>query len=103
MTQQPTQIQRIRRIVAQVRPAEGVLRAHQVRAISILLRRYPTLSVTVTSRQALQLSVLAGEDWAEVVQVIHTVLAESIPSRGDRARNVLCALNPKLGRLEAEI
>ncbi|WP_028357442.1 assimilatory sulfite reductase (NADPH) hemoprotein subunit [Brackiella oedipodis] len=60
-------------------------------------------SIRLTNRQTFQYHGVLKKDIKPMMQMLHSIGLDSIASSGDVNRNTLCATNPRLSRLHAEV
>ncbi|WP_323013320.1 NADPH-dependent assimilatory sulfite reductase hemoprotein subunit [Devosia sp.] len=89
--------------MARVRLPGGVCTPAQWLRIDSLARRYGGDTLRLTTRQTFQFHWLLRHGLRPVLQGLHEVGLDTVAACGDDSRGVMCAVNPELSALHAEL
>ncbi len=89
--------------MVRVRLPGGVCTSAQWLKIDELARAYGRETLRLTTRQTFQFHWILKDDLRSTIQGLHEVLLDTISACGDDARGVMCAVNPQLSSLHAEV
>ena len=89
--------------MARVRLPGGVCSPSQWLKLDALARAHAGETLRLTTRQTFQLHRVSKHDLRTVMQGLHDVLLDTKAACGDDTRGVMCAVNPDLSTLHAEV
>jgi sulfite reductase (NADPH) hemoprotein beta-component len=89
--------------MARIRLPGGVCSASQWLKLDELARTYAAGTLRLTTRQTFQLHRVMKDDLRTVIQGLGDVLLDTKAACGDDTRGVMCAVNPSLSKLHAEV
>lgn len=81
----------------------GDLSAEQWVKMDAISNRFGNRTMRITTRQALQFHGIIKFDMKGTIQAMHDAMLDSIAGRGDVNRNVMCAPDPTLSKIHAQV
>ena len=89
--------------MARVRLPGGVCTPAQWIRLDGLARAHGGETLRLTTRQTFQFHWILKHDLKPLIQGLHEALLDTVAACGDDSRGVMCAVNPALSRLHAEV